>query len=244
MCAGCNTTRTTVKFVSPDDVLESSRSAMFALKGYRAECFTEIKYDTPGYGHGLEAATLVAQKPNLMHYDSWHLSGPPEMLHGSLPTTPPNTTFVSDGNKVYRQFDSKYRIENTAKPEQLFTIFEPWEGFYSTKTCFAGLHKDGLEKDAVITVSGAGKSLEEGELCDKIKIQRSGNEGGQRLDEELAVFISEKDHLLRRCIWHVSFDGKPGYTRDSVIKYIDTRPAFDKALFAYQPPAGVTLDKS
>lgn len=228
------------------EILRANRDAMYALHSYRAVCYTDIKPDSGnrmGARDRYEVARLTAQKPNKMRYDSWVV---PLLPAGSFapPKSAPEITFAYDGNVEFLQFGKFYRIKPQESPKLLSTILEPWNGFYAMESSEAGLIEQQLKAGEKCEVSYEGTGEVDGQSCDKILIHYAATFAGAVQDHSATYYVSQSDHLVRRLVEHVTFDGERGYTRDATIRKIETNLAsIEPAIYWYTPPAGVTLQQ-
>ncbi|MGI8923089.1 MAG: peroxiredoxin family protein [Fimbriimonadales bacterium] len=228
------------------EILRQNRDAMFALQGYRAECYTVLTYDDGGRPRKFEVATLTAQKPNKMRYDSWWSASTPKDLAAIRSSVVPDITFACDGNRMLKQFGDHYRGDlrtqpKATAPEAVFTILEPWHGFYSKKN---SLHESIAEIRAegrTAEVERGGTAMCEGVMCDKVLVHKNVIFRETAHEYHETYYIGQSDHLVRRCVQHVTFDGISGYTRDATIRNIELNPKVKASVYSYSPPPTVKL---
>jgi len=223
-------------------LLRANQEAMFALNAYRAECVSELTYSDAAHHKKFEAAWLTAEKPTKMRYDSWTGHGLKKWTSSEPPKTDADFTFASDGKELAMQFGKVYRTEDGSDPNRLNTILEPWGGFYTNGTSLLGEIEATKSAGGTAEVSRQGTEDVDGTRCDKILIHLVSDYQGQKIDETRMCYIGQRDKLVRRAVSKLSFDGKPGYMRDAIIKNIDTHPAVDPNIYVYKPPAGVTAE--
>jgi|SRR5579862_8235785 len=241
VCGGCRT-----KTKDGMEVLRQNRDSMYALQSYRAVCYTDIRYDAPNPTFGkerCEVATLTAQKPNKMRYDSWVIPSPPT---GALvpPKSTPELTFVCDGSVEFLQFGQYYKKITTVASQYLHTILEPWNGFYSLKSSVAGMVEGARKSGETCEVSYGGTGEIDGQSCDKVLIRSVSTFAGRVQDDHAAYYIARSDHLVRRCVEHILFDGKDGFTSDATLRNIEINPTrIVPATYKYTPPHGVMLEE-
>lgn len=241
--AGCGARSPAQLSDAATEVLRQNRDAMFALTGYKATCFTEMTYDPGGKPKGLkdhlELSTLTAEKPNKMRYDSWTV----KTFRSGSPFTPPKETpmytFACDGSTLTMQFGKYYRSEKNVSPDRMWTILEPWSGFYTKSGSIYGLHEQDRSMGGTVDVSYDGTSDVDGVSCDKILVHKVVTFQGTQQDTHATYDIARSDHLVRRCVEHLTFDGKPGFTRDATIRDIRLNQEADALAYKYEPPPGV-----
>ena len=222
-------------------LLQKNQQVMFALKTYAAECHTIKTRDKPTgkLKTQFQFATLAAEKPNKMRYDGWNLNDDPAANGWTKPASAPTYTFACDGKDCYKQFDKMYRKDARIQPESLHTILEPWEGFYAPTASVYDTAQRYRKKNELREARLAGRDMVDGVLCDKIVVVIASSYNGQRYDSQ-ATWYFGPDGLTRRCVDHVSFDAKPGSTRDATLSNIRLNEPIEAALYAYAPPKGVT----
>jgi thiol-disulfide isomerase/thioredoxin len=220
---------------------------MISLRTYQAECWTTLTFRSipPAKPKSTryEFATLIAAKPNRMRYDQWRSK------RGQLPKRPAETetteiTFASNGKRVWRQFGDQYRTDENTGPEYMHTILEPWDGFYVSQSSLREQIGFDLQRKELIEAIRLSPVAVEGTPCDRVFIHKLGEYGGETQDSRATWYIG-RDGLVRRCVESIDFGGKPGFTRDSIIRNIRiNQPIADPAhTFVYNPPAGVKLQK-
>lgn len=225
-------------------LLKRNQQVMFALKSYAAECHTILTRDKPSAKHPgpkYSFATLTAEKPNKMRYDSWDLENVGSAVRWVKPTTVSSLTFACDGRNNYKQFGKYYRKDARTTPANMSTILEPWCGFYASASSPYGVVQDYQKQNEVREVRLAGQEAVEGIVCDKVIISVISTYGEQRYDNRSTWYFGP-DSLVRRCISYVSFDSAPGLTRDATLTNIRLNKPVDTRLYAYKLPAGVTLE--
>ena len=88
-----------------------------------------------------------------------------------------------------------------------------------------------------------GTGTVDGVPCDKVLIHKSSPYAGTLQEYDETYYIGQADHLVRRCISHVTFDGKNGFTRDSTLKDIQINPSVNQSVYKYTPPPGAKLEQ-
>lgn len=221
----------------PRQVLEQNADAMFALPALRVQCRTTLTYDGTS-DKMYEFAVLTAQKPLLMRYDAWRSKNPLE----AAPETAPEETFASNGTVMYKQFGHRYLKEPHVTAQSMFTLLEPWKGFYAKKNSIIGQLDTGkVDEGGSFDLTYAGQEKVNGILCDKVQCHKVDEYQGTQLESRITYYISAQDHLVRRALEHITFDGKRGYTSDAYLQNIETHPQIDPAVFAYVPPKSAKI---
>lgn len=223
-------------------LLKSSQSAMFTLKSYAAECRTMMLRDSPGKDgstHRYQFATLTAVKPARMRYDCWVLTSAPGKSGWKRPDAAPVFVIVCDGKSRYKQLGKTYRKDSQVDPKSLETVVEPWGGFFSTLSSPYNAVSEYRKAGEVKEVRLAGQETVDGIRCAKVHVEVNTDYQGERLIQADTWYIGP-DHLVRRCVSHVSAGNAPGITRDSTISHIRLNIVPPQSLFAYRRPAGVT----
>ena len=225
------------------ETLHRSQQAMLALKTYSAECWTTLTKDKPASGLAVRHvfATVAAEKPNKIRYDGWELKGDPGAKAWARPAAAPTYTFVSNGSAGWKQFGKVYRKDNRVKPEQISTILEPWTGFYVMEDSAYGTAMAQRKANELREVRSLGQETVQGVSCNKVLVVSLSSYNGEKYDNRTTWYIGP-DNLVRRSVVHVSFDDKPGVTRDATVTNIRPNAPVDRGLFAYAPPPGVKLE--
>jgi thiol-disulfide isomerase/thioredoxin len=220
-------------------VLKQNRDAMVALNGYRAECLTTVTYDPPHTRKKYEFATLTSEKPLKMRYDMWHSETPIT----AKPETISNITFACDGERQFAQFGKTYSEtpKEGVSAERMYTILEPWQGFYSAKSSILGFLEEGKSQGQTPETSLGQPAIVDGVACDAVSVHNVVDYEGAKQEYQTTYYFGQDDHLVRRMVEHVTFDGKGGFTRDSTIRNIDTSPKIDLTIYRYTPPEGVVV---
>lgn len=225
------------------ELLVANEKAMFALKSYSAECWTTLIYPQvpgrPDRPERQELATLVAVKPNLMRYEGWTLKK--DASTGALTKTEevPTYFFTNNGKDAYKQFGKSYQKSNTT---DFSTILEPWTGFHNTQNSENSMMQFYVAEKRPLSVTYAGQESVEGVLCDVVAYHRISSYNNEDQDYTGKLYFGP-DGLTRRRVETIVFGGKPGYTRDSVLKSIKTNFETPVAsTFEYVPPKGVVSD--
>ena len=240
-------------------LLQKSETAIFALKTYQADCKTALTYDLkPGETKPrpvrYETASLTAAKPNKMRYDQWTGKLTPAQTVQKTPTY----TFVCDGKTHWRQYGGTYRADYQIKPEDVGTISEPWNGFYTKTSSPYGMTKLYQKKNALLEARKTGTGLAGGVRCDKVFTHIKTKYGDNFMEYRTTWYIGQKDGLMRRETEHIDFipisketeeaasdaPKRSGYTRDAVLVNIRTNApiAAPAKTFAYTPPKGVQAE--
>ena len=222
-------------------LLEKSAEAMLGLKTYQADCATTLFYP-PREGKPArekrERARLVAAKPNKMHYESWELSRDAKTGRWSRPLGEFGITFVCDGKIDWKQFGGTFRTDRFTQPNMLHTILEPWGGFYAADSSPHGMLAESRREGELLELRRAGEEAVDGAPCDRVfaHVKTSYNGETQEYWETWSV---ARDGLVRRQVTRIEFGGKPGYTRDAVIRNIRINRPLVADAFTYAPPKGV-----
>lgn len=225
-------------------LLRANRDATFALKGYQADCITTSTADRSHGRAVYEISHLTAEKPTKMRYDSWIVPSRPSGRRSDWPKAIPNLTFACLGSVEYLQYGHGYRVETHVTAETLTTILEPWEGFYSGRaSIFEGLEatKSG---GGTVNVAYGGRGDVRGVTCDKVAVHTIAKYEDSTIGSDSTYFLGAEDHLVRRLVSHISFNGKPGYSSDALICNLDTHPVVDPKVYTYIPPPGVTRESA
>jgi len=222
-------------------ILEKNQETMYALKAYSANCLTDISFQQPEPKLAYGVSILSAEKPMKMRYDSWEVKALPT---GKIerPKAVPDVTLACETVDLYGQFGDKYRIKKGIAAEDLRTIQEPWDGFFSTKTSLAAGF-DASKEQGTAEISLAGTAEVDGVACDKVLIHSTRTVEDRQVDEKATYFIGHDDHLVRREVSEVMINGQPGFTRTANLRDIKMEPAKDPGIYAYKAPTGVTFDK-
>lgn len=221
-------------------ILKRNRDAMLALKGYRAECRTSRVFAPSGRnrGNAYEFATLTAAKPNFMRYELWEPKGSSPMP--VKPKTASDVTFVSNGKRQWLQFGHVYRTVESAAPNELHTILEPWDGFYDGSSSLYG-EVTGRRTDGAVSVRSAGTKKIDGQVCQKVEIDEKSTYDGRAIETKKLVSI-RPDGLVRRQVMTFSSGGKPGFVATADLVHIEKNPDLHSVRYAYTPPKGVELE--
>lgn len=223
-------------------ILEQNRDAMFGLKSLRVDCITTLTYDKPGVAKRYEFATLTAEKPMQMRYDGWE----GKAAISKAPAEGAEYTFACDGKSYYTQFGNSYRKEpqDRVNADDMHTILEPWEGFWSQKDSKLEQLQQ-LPKEipgSSYEISADGSEDVNGVPCDKVKVHEITSFADQKQEYNETLYIGKDDHLLRRQVQHVDFDGKGGFTRDAYLVNFDLHPSIDPKIYKYVPPPGAKVE--
>ncbi len=228
-------------------ILRKSRDKMFGLKTFRAECWETTTFAPTDAGKSrsnrYEMATLTAAKPNLMRYDKWEMIAPKA---SAVPATwkrkqaTPTYTFVNDGKTFYKQFGTSYRKDNRTGAEYINTILEPWGGFYTTNSSPHSNMEYSQKQGDLLELRLEGTQTVGNMVCDVIHSRVSNEYNGETLKYDSRLFVG-RDDIVRRKTETVQFGGKPGITRDAMIRNVVTNAPIKspKTTFAYTPPKGV-----
>ncbi len=229
-------------------ILKANAETMLALPAYSAECRTTTSRQTPIKGQlavSYSVATLKAEKPNLMRYESWNL---PE-LTGSVDWSPgksaPQYIFACNGKQYFRQYGEMYRSalsDGKINLRTMYTILEPWTGFYSDNETAFDICVKSRNKKELLQVTYLGKETVNGVVCDKIYFDITSAYGANGLRMKETRYIGP-DHLVRRGTSEVFNDGKQSYFRDAVLVNIQLGTHFNRAVYNYSPGPGVALEK-
>ena len=230
-------------------VLKKAEVSMFALKSYRAQCWTSITHDpkTPGTPGGVdyEMATLTAVKPNRMRYDAWEMTASDPKSASTdwkRKQATPTYTFVCDGQTSWRQFGSFYRMDKRTEPKYLGTILEPWNGFYSEQDSPYTSASSYQKSKGLLEAQLEGTDTVDGVLCDKVSTHVKTSYAGSGQEYHTTLYVGVRDGLVRRKVERVDFGDTGGFVRDATLrKIVVNAPVVSpKTLFAYAPPKGVT----
>ncbi|MBC7805267.1 MAG: redoxin domain-containing protein [Akkermansiaceae bacterium] len=231
-------------------ILQKSQDKMFSLKTLRAECWETTTFPTNTKGktrpRSRAMAVLTAAKPNLMRYDKWEMTAPDganAYTAWKRNKTVPTYTFVNNGKNVWMQFGSSYRKNTNTGPDYMHTILEPWDGFYTTNSSpFSRLEYNQKQGD-LLNLRLEGAETVDGIVCDVIHYQSKAEYGGETQEHDSRLFVG-RDGIVRRKTDTIRFGGKPGYSRDAVIRNIVTNAPIKtpKTTFAYTPPKGVKME--
>jgi len=249
--AGCNSKDSGASGKDAMELLRQNRDAMFALKGYRAVCFTKTEYD-PGGGpksrpDSFEIATLTAEKPTKMRYDSWNVRDLPTGGPFKRPEGAPRRTFACDGTVEFMQFGKVYVTHRApmVSPDAMHTILEPWEGFYSTNSSpYGSVVGPTRVRGQTAEISYGGGDDFDSTPCDKVLVRKLVTFQGSKMDYYSTYWIGRSDHLVRREVSHILFDGKPGLTTDASVRDIELNPTVKPAIYKYSPPPGVQPEEA
>ena len=223
-----------------------NRDAMYALKAYRAVCFTEVRQDLPGTKgsqHLLEVSCLTAQKPDRIRYDWWMVNALPNPAHFERPAAPPTGTVACDGKVQYEQVGKRYRINRDTDEATRDQLTEQWRGIFSKSNSVVGaiLKHDASES---FDVSYVGTDEVDGVPCEIAQV-RETVKGQAHAEQSVGTYyLGRDDHLTRRVVWQEFVDGKLASTSDAVIHNIELSPKVDPSIYKYTPPAGVKLQES
>jgi peroxiredoxin len=227
-------------------LLKKVETTMLGLKTYRAECWTTLTYGPREDGKvrqtRKEMATLTAAKPNLMRYDAWELVADTTAADTwKRKSDVPTYTFVCDGKSNWRQFGSSFRKDKRTDPKTLSTILEPWDGFYAPETSPYASYAHYQKEGGLLEVRSDVRETVEGTPCDKVFAHVRTPYGGKIQEYHTTWYIGVTDGLVRRKVESVTFDGKNGFTRDAILRNIQTNVPVDtrSKLFTYTPPKGV-----
>lgn len=217
-------------------LLKKNRDAMFALRGYRAQCQMVIKSLKPDQASGqvplsYQFSVLTASKPNLMRYQMWETIS-------AKPPTPPDFAIVSNGKKRWTQSHTNYSVGEPSGPNVFETAMEPWDGFYiSDKTYFVQVQSH-LQKKDEVAVRRLGREKVDGILCNKIEIDVK-----QPSRETQDTVLLRPDGLVRRQIEKTNNHGSV-FIITSNLLHIEKNPDLRRQSYAYTPPKGATAFKA
>lgn len=226
-------------------LLQKAQTTMLGLRTYQAECDTTFT-SSPKAGKPVpearETSTLKASKPNLMRYDQIYLTLDIATRAWVPNAKKPGITFVCNGKKQWKQFGSMYRVDADTDPHDLNTISEPCGGFFNTEFSPSGWIKDAQLGDGhLLELRLDGQEDVDGAECEKVFDHLKTTYKGDAQEYWETWYIGN-DGLVRRKVSRTEFGGKPGYTRDAVIKNIKINQPIASTVFAYAPAKGVTLE--
>jgi thiol-disulfide isomerase/thioredoxin len=222
--------------------LKRNEQAMAALRTYSAECVTILTQDVqPAKGPRTRHvfSVLKAAKPNKMRYDCWELIRDPGHGAAKRPSGTPTYTFACDGKNDWKQYGKTYRKDDHVKPGAMTTILEPWTGFYVNADSVYSTASEARKKNELREVRSLGRESVDGVPCEKVRVAAVSTYNGETYDSRATWYLGP-DNLVRRCVAHVSFGGKPGVTRDSTLRHIRVDAPIGRRVYAYSPPPGVS----
>lgn len=225
-------------------VLARSQEKMFRLKTYQAECEATLMFppqDGKPARRRREVSILQAVKPNRMRFElrHWKQDAAGKWTRN---TKRGDIIFVCDGKAQWKQFGSYYRKSSDAKPNQLHTISEPWDGFYSRNgSPFALLVLEVGRRGHLTELRHTGREVVNGVQCDKVFAHVKTGFQGDPQEWRQTYFVGH-DGLVRRLTEKIEFGDQTGYTRDCVMRNIKINQPIKRTTFAYAPPPGVRLE--
>ncbi len=228
-------------------ILKKSADRMFALKTFRADCYEMVaRQVTEEFKPGASQyalSTLIAAKPNLMRYDHWSVIVPrdaTEYKEWKRKSATPEISFVSNGKVHTLQFGRTYRRSGDIEPKYLHTTLEPWGGFYTRDSSPFSMVGYSQKTKGLLEVRMDETQTVDGVPCDVVSYHTTSKYQGEVVDYQTKLFIG-RDGIVCRKVETVGFGGKPGATRDAVIRNIvlDVPIKTPRTSFAYTPPEGV-----
>ena len=227
-------------------LLFENRDATYALKAYRAVCFTQLDHvgqGGPALGRMYEVSCLTVEKPNRLRYDSWIVKALPNAAHFRRPAGPPLETVAWDGKVQCEQVGKRYRIDEDAGEDMRDSLTQQWRGIYSKANSIAGAIARHAP-NAAYDVSYAGTDDVDGVPCEKAQVHEVVSGQGETQEFTGVYYFGRDDHLTRRVVWRTTANGKPVMSSDATIHDIDLSPKVDQSVYTYTPPQGVTRQLS
>lgn len=225
-------------------LLQKVQKAMLGLHSYQAECDTMLAFpakDGKPAHESREVATLKAVRPNRMRYDQQSLKQDAAMGKWTPDTKDPGIIFTCDGKTDWKQFGGSYRTDKDTQPQFLHTVLEPWGGFFSAADSPCGWVQGEQKQGGLLELRRDGQENVNGVLCDKV-FDHLRVKFGEQTQEYWETWYIGSDGLVRRHVQRLEFDGKPGFTRDAVIRNIQINGPILAKTFTYSPPQGVQLE--
>lgn len=221
-------------------LLMKNRDAMFALRGYRAQCRMVVKVLKGDLAPGQaplshQFSILTAAKPNRIRYEMWGTDGPKPIT--ARPLAAPDFAIVSDGKKRWMQSHKNYMVEDDTNPRTLGTANEPWDGFYAVEGSLFEQVQNSRQKRDDVAVRLLKREKLDGVLFDKVEIDLKQLQRGKTRETRKIVLL-RPDGLVRRQTTTTIRDGSVFMDTANLLR-IEKNPDLRRQSFAYKPPKGV-----